>query len=112
MNKNFSVILFAVLAAGLYAINIPISKVLLNYVDPTMMASYLYLGLGIMIIGTIIVVIDTLAKKHTHLHTHMITHTHNGSTHTHTIEHEHEHNHYLSDKKHTYRDLDYNLRQK
>lgn len=112
MNKNFSAILFAVLAAGLYAINIPISQVLLNYVDPTMMASYLYLGPGIMIIGTIIVVIDTLAKKHTHLHTHMITHTHNGSTHTHTIEHEHEHNHYLSDKKHTHRHLDYNLRQK
>ena len=65
-----------------------------------------FMGLGIMIIGTIIVVIDTLAKKHTHLHTHMITHTHNGSTHTHTIEHEHEHNHYLSDKKHTHRHLE------
>ena len=40
-------IFFAILAAGLYAINVPISKLLLNYVEPTMMASYLYLGAGI-----------------------------------------------------------------
>ena len=38
---------FAVLAAVLYAINIPLSKVLLNYVQPTMMAAFLYLGAGI-----------------------------------------------------------------
>ena len=59
-----------------------------------------FLGLVTMILGTIIVVIDTLAKTHTHTHQHLITHTHDGSTHSHTIEHEHEHNHYLSDKKH------------
>ncbi len=59
-----------------------------------------FLGLAIMILGTIIVVIDTLAKKHTHTHKHLITHTHDGSTHSHTIEHEHEHNHYLSNIKH------------
>ena len=58
------------------------------------------LGLAIMILGTIIVVIDTLAKKHFHTHKHLITHTHDGSTHSHTIEHEHEHNHYLSNIKH------------
>jgi drug/metabolite transporter (DMT)-like permease len=58
------------------------------------------LGFSIMILGTIIVVVDTLAKKHTHTHKHIITHTHDGSTHSHTIEHEHSHNHYLSDKKH------------
>ena len=62
-----------------------------------------FLGLAIMILGTIIVVIDTLAKKHTHIHKHLITHTHGGSTHTHIIEHEHEHNHYLSDQKHRHR---------
>ena len=38
---------FAILAAALYAINIPLSKVLLNYVQPTMMAAFLYLGAGI-----------------------------------------------------------------
>jgi len=59
-----------------------------------------FLGLAIMILGTIIVVVDTLAKKHTHIHKHLITHTHDGSTHTHTIEHEHSHNHYLSGHNH------------
>ncbi len=59
-----------------------------------------FFGLVIMILGTIIVIIDTLAKKHSHTHKHLITHTHDGSTHSHTIEHEHSHNHYFSDKKH------------
>ena len=40
-------IVFAILAAVLYALNIPISKILLNDVQPTMMASYLYLGTGL-----------------------------------------------------------------
>ena len=38
---------FAVLAAALYAINIPFSKLLLTQVDPTMMAAFLYLGAGV-----------------------------------------------------------------
>ena len=62
-----------------------------------------FLGLAIMILGTIIVVIDTLVRKHTHTHKHTITHSHDGITHSHTIEHEHEHNHYLSDEKHLHR---------
>ena len=37
---------FAILAAALYAINIPLSKVLLQFVQPTMMAAFLYLGAG------------------------------------------------------------------
>lgn len=37
---------FAVLAAALYAINIPVSKLLLQFVQPTMMAAFLYLGAG------------------------------------------------------------------
>lgn len=46
---------FAILAAALYAINIPISKLLLEYVDATMMAALLYLGagLGLMIYGIV-----------------------------------------------------------
>lgn len=44
--KRVSVI-FAILAAALYAINIPISKLLLQHVDTTMMAAFLYLGAGI-----------------------------------------------------------------
>ena len=36
----------AILAAALYAVNIPVSKILLNQVGPTMMAAFLYLGAG------------------------------------------------------------------
>ena len=39
--------MFAVLAAALYAINIPLSKVLMTQVQPTMMAAFLYLGAGL-----------------------------------------------------------------
>jgi len=38
---------FALLAAALYAINIPFSKLLLRQVQPTMMAALLYLGAGL-----------------------------------------------------------------
>ena len=44
--KNYA-ILFALLAAVLYAINIPCSKLLLESVDEVMIASFLYLGAGI-----------------------------------------------------------------
>ena len=52
--KNIATI-YAILAAALYAINVPISKILLNHVQPTMMASFLYLGagLGLFIYGLI-----------------------------------------------------------
>lgn len=40
-------ILFAILAAAFYALNSPISKLLLDRVSPTMMAAFLYLGAGI-----------------------------------------------------------------
>lgn len=40
-------IFFAILAATTYAISAPVSKLLLYYVQPTMMASLLYLGAGI-----------------------------------------------------------------
>lgn len=50
--KNIATV-YAILAAALYAINVPVSKKLLNYVEPTMMASFLYLGagLGLLIYG-------------------------------------------------------------
>ena len=38
---------FAVLAAALYALNAPVSKLLLRNAPPTMMAGFLYLGAGI-----------------------------------------------------------------
>lgn len=48
MEKNkLKAIMFAFLAAVFYAINVPISKVLLQHVGPTTMAAVLYLGAGI-----------------------------------------------------------------
>ena len=47
MNSKSIATVYAILAAALYAINVPLSKVLVNYVEPTMMASFLYLGAGI-----------------------------------------------------------------
>ena len=40
-------VFFAVLAAALYALNAPVSKLLLRNAPPTMMAGFLYLGAGI-----------------------------------------------------------------
>ncbi len=40
-------ILLAVLAAALYALNAPLSKLLLGYMPPTLMAGFLYLGAGL-----------------------------------------------------------------
>lgn len=67
-------------------------------------ASY-FIGLILMIVGTVFVVIDTCLIKHTHLHTHTITHTHDGYTHTHVLTHEHEHKHFLNEDKQGHNDF-------
>ena len=46
MNKNTLSIFYVILAAALYAINAPISKLLLAHIPTTMMAGFLYLGAG------------------------------------------------------------------
>jgi len=46
MTKNKKAIFYAVLAAALYAINAPASKLLLTAIPSTMMAGLLYLGAG------------------------------------------------------------------
>lgn len=46
-SKNVKGIALAILAAALYAINAPFSKILLNVIPPTIMAGLLYLGAGI-----------------------------------------------------------------
>ena len=51
----------AILAAALYAISSPFSKILLNDVSPTMMASLLYLGAGI---GLMVVTMVRNASGH------------------------------------------------
>ncbi len=45
--KKLNAIIYAMLAALFYAINIPFSKLLLNKVSPTFMAAFLYLGAGL-----------------------------------------------------------------
>lgn len=44
--KNLAMI-YAILAAALYAVNIPLSKLLQSHAGPTMMAAFLYLGAGL-----------------------------------------------------------------
>ena len=45
-SKKIVAILYALLAAAFYAVNIPLSKLLLEDIGPTMMAAFLYLGAG------------------------------------------------------------------
>lgn len=47
MNAKNRATLCAIGAAALYAINVPLSKLLLTRVEPTMMAAFLYLGAGL-----------------------------------------------------------------
>lgn len=47
IKKNTAAVLFAIIAAVFYGISIPLSKLLLNEISPTLMASLLYLGAGI-----------------------------------------------------------------
>ena len=46
-NHQWKPIAFAVLSAGLFALNAPFSKLLLSEISPTMLAALLYLGAGI-----------------------------------------------------------------
>ena len=47
MKQKTTATAFAILAAALYALNVPFSKQLLVQVGPTMMAAFLYLGAGL-----------------------------------------------------------------
>lgn len=47
MHDQKKAVFYAILAAALYALNSPLSKLLLNDIPPTMMAGLLYLGAGI-----------------------------------------------------------------
>ena len=47
MKERVRAVVCAVLAAALYAINVPVSKIILDYAGPTMMAAFLYLGAGL-----------------------------------------------------------------
>lgn len=47
--KNINAIMFEFLAAVFYAVNVSILKIMLQNVEPTLMAAFLYLGAGIRI---------------------------------------------------------------
>ena len=48
VSKNsIKAIMYALLAAVFYAVNVPFSKILLSHMEPTLMAGFLYLGAGI-----------------------------------------------------------------
>lgn len=53
-------ILLAILAAALYAINSPFSKLLLDYMPSTLMAGFLYIGAGL---GVCVIALIRKAKK-------------------------------------------------
>ena len=46
-DTRVSAIAFALLAAVLYALNTPLSKVIMKHIPPTFMAAFLYLGAGV-----------------------------------------------------------------
>lgn len=58
-------ILWAILAAALYALNAPVSKLLLASVPPTMMAAFLYLGAGVgmLAVGTVRRVVEKIPSE-------------------------------------------------
>ena len=65
MNKA---VFYAVLAAALYALNAPVSKLLLQNVPPLMMAGFLYLGAGIgMVLMGLVRSKTERGKKEAHL---------------------------------------------
>lgn len=60
-------------------------------------------ALIVMICGSALVVMYTLASHHAHEHTHSFTHTHDGKIHKHTVTHTHGHDHYVTDDRHGHR---------
>ena len=83
-----------------YAVAPFIGSFLAFVVNGEKLAVEYFIGLALMLVGTVFVVYDTMINHHLHGHTHTIVHTHNGVTHTHMITHEHEHNHFGNEEGH------------
>ncbi|MBR1757607.1 MAG: DMT family transporter [Lachnospiraceae bacterium] len=93
-------VLGAAKTSAYYAVA-PFIGALLSFVFLKESLSWTYLiALTVMIVGSVLVVVDTLIRHHAHLHSHTFTHTHDGTTHTHTVTHSHEHDHITTDEKH------------
>ena len=96
-------VLGAAKTSAYYAVN-PLIGALLAFVFLSESLSWMYvIALIVMIIGSALVVVDTLIRQHTHEHQHSFSHTHGGSTHTHTVWHSHVHKHYLTEENHIHR---------
>lgn len=96
-------VLGAAKTSAYYAVN-PLIGALLAFVFLSESLSWMYvIALIVMVIGSALVVVDTLIRQHDHEHQHAFTHTHGGSTHTHTVRHSHVHKHYLTEEKHRHR---------
>ena len=90
-----------------YAVAPFIGSFLAFVVNGEKLAVEYFIGLALMLVGTVFVVYDTMINHHLHGHTHTIVHTHNGVTHTHMITHEHEHNHFGNEEGHDHKHEDY-----
>lgn len=96
-------VLGAAKTSAYYAVN-PLIGALLAFVFLSESLSWMYvIALIVMVIGSALVVVDTLIRQHDHEHQHAFTHSHGGSTHTHTVRHSHVHKHYLTEEKHRHR---------
>lgn len=96
-------VLGAAKTSAYYAVN-PLIGSLLAFVFLSESLSWMYvIALIVMVIGSALVVVDTLIRQHDHEHQHTFTHSHGGSTHTHTVRHSHIHKHYLTEEKHRHR---------
>ena len=96
-------VLGAAKTSAYYAVN-PLIGALLAFVFLSESLSWMYvIALIVMVIGSALVVVDTLIRQHDHEHQHTFTHSHGGSTHTHTVRHSHVHKHYLTEEKHRHR---------
>lgn len=69
------------------------------FLKETLTQNY-FIALVLMLLGSAVIVADTMITYHAHAHTHIMTHTHDGTTHSHMIEHSHPHSHIGEDEKH------------
>lgn len=93
--------------SSFYAIAPFVGSFLAFAVNGEKLALEYFIGLALMLLGTVFVVYDTMIQQHLHEHTHTIVHTHNGVTHTHVITHEHEHKHFGNEERHNHKHEDY-----
>lgn len=61
-------ILLAIIAAVLYALNAPLSKLMLDYLSPTLMAGFLYIGAGI---GMVIIAMIRKCRRRENSESHL-----------------------------------------